>query len=100
MQSTFRRSTLAALRGFALQSDAISIVPSAADSRRCLLERIASATRRTYIIALYLQQAEAGQEIPAALSAARTARPELDGVVLDDWSRAPPCPSAARRPPG
>ena len=63
MQSNFRRSTLAALRGFALPGDAISIVPSAADYRRCLLERIASATRRIYIIALYLQQDEAGQEI-------------------------------------
>ncbi|NAT30670.1 phosphatidylserine synthase, partial [Pseudomonas syringae pv. actinidiae] len=46
MQSTFRRSTLAALRGFALPSDAISncsFMPPT--SRRCLLEKIASATR-------------------------------------------------------
>ncbi|EPN53505.1 phosphatidylserine synthase, partial [Pseudomonas syringae pv. actinidiae ICMP 18807] len=85
MQSTFRRSTLAALRGFALPSDAITIVPSAADYRRCLLEKIASATRRIYIIALYLQQDEAGQEILDALYAAKAARPELDVVVLVDW---------------
>ncbi|WP_010215712.1 phospholipase D-like domain-containing protein, partial [Pseudomonas amygdali] len=100
MQSTFRRSTLAALRGFALPSDAISIVPSAADYRRCLLERIASATRRIYIIALYLQQDEAGQEILDALYAAKAARPELDVVVLVDWFRAQRGLIGAGRQPG
>ncbi|MBX8620222.1 CDP-diacylglycerol--serine O-phosphatidyltransferase [Pseudomonas cichorii] len=88
MQSNFRRSTLATLRGFALSDDAITLVPSAAEYRRCLLEKIASATRRIYIIALYLQQDEAGQEILDALYAAKSARPELDVVVLVDWFRA------------
>lgn len=100
MQSNFRRSTLAALRGFALPDDAISIVPSAADYRRCLLERIASATRRIYIIALYLQQDEAGQEILDALYAAKTARPELEVVVLVDWFRARRGLIGAGRQPG
>jgi|SRR5471030_509762 len=88
MRSNFRRSTLAALRGFALSGDAITILPTAADYRRCLLEKIASATQRIYVIALYLQQDEAGQEILDALYAAKAARPTLEIVVLVDWFRA------------
>ncbi|MDB6145049.1 MAG: pssA [Pseudomonas sp.] len=88
MRSTFRRSTLPALRGFALAAGAMTLLPSAADYRRCLLEKIAAATQRIYIVALYLQQDEAGQEILDALYAAKTARPALDIVVLVDWFRA------------
>jgi CDP-diacylglycerol--serine O-phosphatidyltransferase len=88
MRATFRRSTLSKLRGFQLNSEAITILPSAADYRRCLLEKISSAQQRIYIVALYLQQDEAGQEILDALYAAKTARPELDIVVLVDWFRA------------
>jgi CDP-diacylglycerol--serine O-phosphatidyltransferase len=88
MRAPFRRSTLAALRGFESSSAAITILPSAADYRRTLLEKIASATQRIYIVALYLQQDEAGQEILDALYAAKAARPTLDIVVLVDWFRA------------
>ncbi|RAU41596.1 MULTISPECIES: CDP-diacylglycerol--serine O-phosphatidyltransferase [unclassified Pseudomonas] len=88
MRAPFRRSTLAALRGFEAPSAAITLLPSAADYRRMLLEKIASATRRICIVALYLQQDEAGQEILDALYAAKTARPELEVVVLVDWFRA------------
>ncbi|WP_397452397.1 CDP-diacylglycerol--serine O-phosphatidyltransferase [Pseudomonas sp. NA-150] len=88
MRSTFRRSTLPALRGFPLAVDALTMLPSAADYRRCLLQKIAAATQRIYVVALYLQQDEAGQEILDALYAAKTARPELDVVVLVDWFRA------------
>ena len=100
MRSNFRRSTLAALRGFTLPGDAITILPSAADYRRCLLEKIASATRRIYLVALYLQQDEAGQEILDALYAAKAARPELDVVVLVDWFRAQRGLIGAGRQPG
>jgi CDP-diacylglycerol--serine O-phosphatidyltransferase len=100
MQSNFRRSTLAALRGFTLPADAISIVSSAADYRRALLDRIASATRRIYIVALYLQQDEAGQEILDALYAAKAARPELEVIVLVDWFRAQRGLIGAGRQPG
>lgn len=100
MRSNFRRSTLAALRGFALPDNAITILPSATDYRRCLLEKIASATRRIYLVALYLQQDEAGQEILDALYAAKAARPELDVVVLVDWFRAQRGLIGAGRQPG
>ncbi len=88
MRAPFRRSTLAALRGFESSSAAITILQTAADYRRTLLEKIASATQRIYIVALYLQQDEAGQEILDALYAAKAARPTLDIVVLVDWFRA------------
>jgi CDP-diacylglycerol--serine O-phosphatidyltransferase len=100
MRSTFRRSSLATLRGFPQAADAITILPGAADYRRCLLEKIAAATQRIYIVALYLQQDEAGQEILDALYAAKAARPALDVVVLVDWFRAQRGLIGAGRQPG
>ncbi len=82
------KTGLAALRGFDLSADAITILPTAADYRRCLLEHIASAQQRIYITALYLQQDESGQEIIDALYQAKAARPTLDIVVVVDWFRA------------
>ncbi|MHC8299709.1 CDP-diacylglycerol--serine O-phosphatidyltransferase [Pseudomonas sp. ZS1P83] len=88
MPSLFKRSLLPKLRSFPLTADAVTILSGAAEFRRCLLEKIASATQRIYIVALYLQQDEAGQEILDALHAAKLARPELDVVVIVDWLRA------------
>lgn len=88
MPLLFKRSLLPKLRSFPLTADAVDILSGAAEFRRCLLEKIASATRRIYIVALYLQQDEAGQEILDALHAAKLARPELDVVVVVDWLRA------------
>jgi CDP-diacylglycerol--serine O-phosphatidyltransferase len=87
MPSLFKRSLLPKLRSFPLTADAVTFLSGAAEFRRCLLEKIASATRRIYIVALYLQD-EAGQEILDALHAAKRARPELDVVVVVDWLRA------------
>ncbi|MCK9813502.1 phosphatidylserine synthase [Pseudomonas chlororaphis] len=88
MPSLFKRSLLPKLRSFPLAADALSILSGAAEFRRCLLEKIPQATQRIYIVALYLQQDEAGQEILDALHAAKAARPELDIVVVVDWLRA------------
>lgn len=88
MPSLFKRSLLPKLRSFPLTADAVSILSGAAEFRRCLLEKIAQATHRIYIVALYLQHDEAGQEILDALHAAKAARPELDVVVVVDWLRA------------
>lgn len=60
----------------------------AAEFRRCLLEKIAQATQRIYLVALYLQNDEAGQEILDALHAAKLKRPELEIAVVVDWLRA------------
>ncbi|EPJ92840.1 MULTISPECIES: CDP-diacylglycerol--serine O-phosphatidyltransferase [Pseudomonas] len=88
MPSLFKRSLLPKLRSFPLSADAFSILPSAADFRRCLLEQIAGARHRITLVALYLQQDEAGQEIMDALHAAKAARPELEIAVVVDWLRA------------
>jgi len=79
---------LAALPGFALAPEAIQVLPDAAAYRRCLLERIAAATRRIVIIALYLQEDEAGQEVLDALYQAKAARPGLEITIVVDWFRA------------
>lgn len=79
---------LAALPGFALAPEAIQVLPDAAAYRRCLLERIAAATRRIVIVALYLQEDEAGQEVLDAFYQAKAARPGLEITVVVDWFRA------------
>ena len=88
MPSLFKRSLLPKLRSFPLAAEALTILPSAAEFRRCLLEKIAGARQRITLVALYLQEDEAGQEILDALHAAKSARPELDIVVVVDWLRA------------
>ncbi|WP_193345526.1 CDP-diacylglycerol--serine O-phosphatidyltransferase [Erwinia tasmaniensis] len=61
---------------------------SPSDFRQTLLEKIASATRRICIVALYLENDEGGRAILSALYAAKQRRPELDIRVLVDWHRA------------
>ena len=55
MPSFFKRSLLPKLRGFPLTPDALDVLSGADAYRRCLLEKISQATRRIYIVALYLQ---------------------------------------------
>ncbi|WP_409298955.1 CDP-diacylglycerol--serine O-phosphatidyltransferase [Pseudomonas sp. KCJK8993] len=88
MPLLFKRTLLPKLRSFPLAAEAFITLRGAAQFRQTLLEQIAQATRRIYIVALYLQQDEAGQEILEALHAAKAARPELDVVVVVDWMRA------------
>ena len=64
------------------------MLPDAAAYRTCLLERIATATRRIVIVALYLQEDEAGQEVLDALYQAKAQRPGLEIVIVVDWFRA------------
>ncbi|WP_017803077.1 CDP-diacylglycerol--serine O-phosphatidyltransferase [Winslowiella toletana] len=61
---------------------------SPSDFRETLLEKIAGATRRICIVALYLENDDAGRGIMSALYAAKRARPELEISVLVDWHRA------------
>ncbi len=56
--------------------------------RDTLLERIAKAQHRIYLVALYLEQDDAGQDILNALYQAKQQRPELEIFVLVDWHRA------------
>nr|WP_154325547.1 CDP-diacylglycerol--serine O-phosphatidyltransferase [Pantoea sp. 201603H] len=59
-----------------------------ADFRKTLLEKISGAKRRICIVALYLENDDAGRSVMSALYDAKRARPELDISVLVDWHRA------------
>ncbi|MFP5424679.1 MAG: CDP-diacylglycerol--serine O-phosphatidyltransferase [Gammaproteobacteria bacterium] len=100
MNRLIRRSVAVPHKGFALAPQAIEVVPDAATYRSCLLERIANATRRIVIVALYLQEDEAGQEILDALYQAKAARPSLHIVIVVDWFRARRGLLGAGRQPG
>ena len=56
--------------------------------RIALLEQIKKAQHRIYIVALYLEQDEAGREILDALYQAKTHQPNLDIKIFVDWHRA------------
>ncbi|MGL4666576.1 MAG: hypothetical protein ACRCWR_01445, partial [Saezia sp.] len=66
----------------------IQTLSSPTDYRETLLRLIAQAKRRIVIVALYLQNDEAGEEILSVLHEAKRARPELDVMVFVDWHRA------------
>ena len=68
--------------------DDVEFFFSPADFRETLLEKIATATRRICIVALYLEQDDGGQAVLAALYQAKKLRPELEVTVLVDWHRA------------
>ncbi|WON75955.1 CDP-diacylglycerol--serine O-phosphatidyltransferase [Serratia sp. UGAL515B_01] len=53
-----------------------------------LLDSIANATTRIYLVALYLEHDDAGRDILNALYQAKQRRPELEIYVLVDWHRA------------
>lgn len=82
------RKQLEKLPQLALEADSLRILHSASEFKQRILALIASAQRRIYLVALYLQDDEAGREILSALYAAKTARPELDIKVFVDFHRA------------
>ncbi|MEY2152372.1 MAG: CDP-diacylglycerol--serine O-phosphatidyltransferase [Rhodanobacter sp.] len=74
--------------GFAVPADAIEALHGAPAFRQALLDGIAQATRRIVIVALYLQDDEAGRAVMDALYAAQAQRPQLEIDVYVDWHRA------------
>ena len=82
------RPSLERLPRFALTASDFASLPSAADFRQTLLSKLDCAQQRIYIAALYLEQDEAGQEILAAIFAAKQRNPALDVRILVDWHRA------------
>ncbi|WP_318445345.1 CDP-diacylglycerol--serine O-phosphatidyltransferase [Photobacterium leiognathi] len=56
--------------------------------RERLYQEIQSAKKRIYLVALYLQDDEAGRGVLTALYEAKQHNPELDIKVLVDWHRA------------
>ncbi|KAB2823099.1 CDP-diacylglycerol--serine O-phosphatidyltransferase [Aliivibrio finisterrensis] len=66
----------------------IKILHTAADFRYELLKQIENAQQRIYIVALYLENDDAGREVFTALYEAKQKNPSLDINVLVDWHRA------------
>lgn len=70
------------------QASDYKILFSPAAYRLALLELIPQAEKRIYIIALYLEQDEAGREILNQLYLAKQRTPTLDIKIFVDWHRA------------
>ncbi|RDI98853.1 CDP-diacylglycerol--serine O-phosphatidyltransferase [Dyella solisilvae] len=83
-----REQDLSGFPQLAVAASAISTLAGPEAFRDTLLALIASAQRRIVLVALYLQDDDAGREVLDALYAARAARPELSVEVYVDWHRA------------
>ncbi|MCE0814293.1 CDP-diacylglycerol--serine O-phosphatidyltransferase [Buttiauxella sp. S04-F03] len=92
MLSKFKRNKhqqhLAQLPKLSQSVDDVKTLFSPADFREVLLQKIASATRRICIVALYLEQDDAGKAVLTELYQAKQQRPEIEVTVLVDWHRA------------
>ncbi|WP_165497409.1 CDP-diacylglycerol--serine O-phosphatidyltransferase [Rahnella sp. NRRL B-41462] len=92
MLSKFKRNKhqqhLAQLPKLPQTVDAVKTLYCPADFRKTLLEAIANATQRIYLVALYLENDDGGRDVLSALYAAKQQRPELEICVLVDWHRA------------
>ncbi|KAB7899024.1 CDP-diacylglycerol--serine O-phosphatidyltransferase [Rouxiella sp. S1S-2] len=92
MLSKFKRNKhqqhLAQLPKLPQSVDAVQTLYSATDFRSTLLEVIANATQRIYLVALYLENDDGGRDVLSALYEAKRQRPELEVCVLVDWHRA------------
>ena len=73
--SAHYRQLLTRLPQIAVAADQFQILSSAKDFKSRILSLIAHATQRIYLIALYLQDDEAGREILSALYAAKQLHP-------------------------
>ena len=83
-----RQPPVLAWPAFAVPATAIELLPGPSAFRVALLAHIAQATRRIVIVALYLQDDDAGREVLDALYAAKARRPALQVAVFVDWHRA------------
>ncbi|MTD37854.1 CDP-diacylglycerol--serine O-phosphatidyltransferase [Erwinia sp. CPCC 100877] len=92
MLSKFKRNKhqqhLAQLPKLSQSVDDVEFFFAPADFRQTLLQKIASATRRICIVALYLEQDDGGKGVLSALYEAKRRRPGLEVSVLVDWHRA------------
>jgi CDP-diacylglycerol--serine O-phosphatidyltransferase len=88
LYSAYFRRQLEKLPLLPVDSDALQILFQADQFKARILELIAKAERRIYLVALYLQDDEAGREIMQALYTAKQQRPQLDIRIFVDFHRA------------
>ncbi|MFA0570793.1 CDP-diacylglycerol--serine O-phosphatidyltransferase [Vibrio gallaecicus] len=82
------RNPLVQLPTLAQDPDQFDVLLSAQEFRIRLLKEISSATERICLVALYLEDDDAGREIMTALYEAKQVKPELDISICVDWHRA------------
>lgn len=82
------RNPFIQLPTIAQNPDKFEVLLSAQEFRARLLEEISRATTRISLVALYLEDDEAGREILTALYEAKQKNPDLDVSVCVDWHRA------------
>ncbi|MEZ8030491.1 CDP-diacylglycerol--serine O-phosphatidyltransferase [Enterovibrio norvegicus] len=86
--ATANKQLIDQLPRIAHRPDQLETLLDAASFRERLLHEIAQAKHRIYLVALYLQDDEAGRSILDALYEAKQKNPVLDIKVLVDWHRA------------
>ena len=82
------RNPFIQLPTIAQNPDKFEVLLSAQEFRARLLDEISRATTRISLVALYLEDDEAGREILTALYEAKQKNPELNVSVCVDWHRA------------
>lgn len=82
------RNLFGSLPTFAVEPDQFHVLQSALSFREYLLEAIQNATSRIYLVALYLEDDEAGREVLTAAYEAKQRNPSLDIAICVDWHRA------------
>lgn len=92
MLSKFKRNKhqqhLAQLPKLSQSVDDVEFFYAPADFRETLLAKIAGATQRICIIALYLELDDGGRDVLQAIYDAKRQHPALDVRILVDWHRA------------
>ncbi len=85
---TVSRNPFDQLPSLAVNPEEFDVLYSAQEFRTRLLDAISKATSRIYLVALYLEDDEAGREILTALYDAKQRNPTLDINICVDWHRA------------
>ena len=83
-----RRHPVKKLPAIALSPENFNVLLSAKEFRTQLIESIRHATKRIYIVALYLENDDAGREILTEIYEAKQRNPGLDINICVDWHRA------------
>ncbi|MZI94698.1 CDP-diacylglycerol--serine O-phosphatidyltransferase [Vibrio sp. CAIM 722] len=83
-----RRHPVKKLPAIALSPENVNVLLSAKEFRAQLIESIRNATKRIYIVTLYLENDEAGREILTEIYEAKQRNPGLDINICVDWHRA------------
>ncbi|MBD1557474.1 CDP-diacylglycerol--serine O-phosphatidyltransferase [Vibrio sp. S9_S30] len=82
------RNLIKTLPTIAQDPDSYHVLHSAKSFREHLLSAIKQATHRIYIVALYLEDDDAGREVLTVLYEAKQKQPDLDIKICVDWHRA------------